>query len=183
MTRFTLFFDPGRLKQGLVPRLEMGPALESGRTYALIIDAAWQDEHHQPLAAVFTKRFRTRPLDTRQPDPARWQLTLPPAVTLNPLVVRFDEPLDHAMLQRVITVHSADATPLAGAIAITGHEQQWSFTPRNPWHPGTYRLRIESTLEDAAGNSIGRPFEVNLQQSPSTATTAPAVVEVPFTIR
>jgi hypothetical protein len=38
MTRFTLFFEPGRIKQGLVSRQELGPSLTSGRTYTLVID-------------------------------------------------------------------------------------------------------------------------------------------------
>src|SRR6185503_7621886 len=74
MTRFTLFFDPGRIKHGLVSRQELGPALTAGKIYTLVIDAAWQDEQHRPLVASAKKTFRTAPADTRQPDPVRWQI-------------------------------------------------------------------------------------------------------------
>ena len=36
-TRFTLFFDPGRVKEGILPNKQMGPALEAGRTYTLLV--------------------------------------------------------------------------------------------------------------------------------------------------
>src|SRR5579859_1325208 len=39
--RFTLFLHPGRIKLGLQPREELGPPLEEGKRYTLVIDAAW----------------------------------------------------------------------------------------------------------------------------------------------
>ncbi|MCH7864908.1 MAG: hypothetical protein IIC56_06820, partial [Proteobacteria bacterium] len=40
-TRLTLLFDPGRIKRGLKPHEEVGPALKPGRRYTLEIDAHW----------------------------------------------------------------------------------------------------------------------------------------------
>ena len=34
--RFTLLFDPGRIKRGLKPREELGPVLEAGKSYELV---------------------------------------------------------------------------------------------------------------------------------------------------
>ena len=42
-TRFTLVFDPGRIKRGLKPREEVGPVLEAGKSYSLVIDRQWLD--------------------------------------------------------------------------------------------------------------------------------------------
>ncbi len=42
-TRFTLLFDPGRIKRGLKPREEVGPVLEAGKSYCLVIDRDWPD--------------------------------------------------------------------------------------------------------------------------------------------
>src|SRR5207302_1594426 len=36
-TRFTLFFHPGRVKRGLKPREEVGPTLEEGKRYTLVV--------------------------------------------------------------------------------------------------------------------------------------------------
>src|SRR5262245_1541446 len=47
--RFTLFIDPGRIKHGLKPREDLGPVLEEGKTYTLVIDRAWTDANGNPL--------------------------------------------------------------------------------------------------------------------------------------
>src|SRR5262249_20228739 len=55
--RFTLFFDPGRIKRGLKPREEVGPALEEGKRYTLVIDRAWSDAEGNPLKETHRKTF------------------------------------------------------------------------------------------------------------------------------
>src|SRR5262245_16243020 len=40
-TRFTLYFDPGRIKRGLKPREEVGPVLVEGKKYTLVISSKW----------------------------------------------------------------------------------------------------------------------------------------------
>src|SRR4051794_15706011 len=57
MTRLTLFIDPGRIKRGVQPLEEVGPALMAGRQYRLVIDATWLDAAGRPLAHLFEKRF------------------------------------------------------------------------------------------------------------------------------
>src|SRR5262249_27975304 len=56
-TRFTLFLDPGRIKRGLKPREELGPALEDGKNYTLLIDRDWPDARGNPLKETFRKAF------------------------------------------------------------------------------------------------------------------------------
>jgi hypothetical protein len=180
MTRFTLFFDPGRIKQGLVPRLEMGPALVAGKSYTLEIDAAWQDEEHRPLAAKSRKTFRAMPSDARQPDPARWQITAPAAGSTQSLVAVFDEPLDFGLLQRALSVLDPGGTPVAGTITVDQNEKRWAFRPQTPWLSGVHKLRVQTILEDNAGNSVGRPFEVVLNQGARPAI--PENVDVPFAV-
>jgi hypothetical protein len=157
MTRFTLFFEPGRIKQGLVPRQEMGLALSRGKSYTLEVDQAWQDDRGRPLVQTFRKTFRVTEPDAIQPDPARWKIEPPVAGSNDALVVRFDEPLDHGMLQRVISVRG-----VAGKVVVSEQERRWSFSPDAPWKRGKHVLAVETILEDSAGNSIGRPFEVDL---------------------
>jgi hypothetical protein len=144
-----------------------------------VVDATWQDGEGRPLVESFKKSFRAIPADTRQPDPSRWRITPPAAGSTRPLVIDFDEPLDHAMLQHVISV--AGDHVLAGKVEVTEHERRWSFTPGSPWQPGRYLLAIDPNLEDAAGNSIGRPFELDLNQRPAPAT--PPVVRIPIEVR
>lgn len=178
-TRFTLFFEPGRIKQGLVPRHEMGLPLTRGKTYTLEVDARWQDDRGRRLVETFRKTFRVVEPDARQPDPARWIIEPPAARSLDPLVVRFDKSLDHGMLQRVITVRDLAGQTVSGKVAVSEKETRWSFTPAQKWRAERHVLVVETILEDSAGNSIGQPFEVDLNQ-PSKA--APASVEIPFEV-
>jgi hypothetical protein len=160
--RFTLFFDPGRIKVGLQPREELGPVLEAGKSYTLLIDRAWRDAQGEPLRSEFRKTFRAGPADGTSPDPKTWKLDPPAAGTRAALVARFPEPLDRAMLQRVLTVADASGKPLAGSVAVGAGETSWSFTPDAPWKGGNYDLVVDTSLEDLAGNSIERPFEVDV---------------------
>jgi hypothetical protein len=160
--RLTLLLDPGRVKRDLKPHVEIGGVLVEGRAYSLHIRADWRDATGNPLGGEFQKRFRVTKADTRQPEPARWQLTPPRARTRDPLVVIFDEPLDHALLQHVLRVADPEKHISEGDITIDWHETRWSFQPMKPWRAGNYQLIIEPALEDLAGNSIERPFEVYL---------------------
>jgi hypothetical protein len=160
-TRFTLFFDPGRIKRGLKPRELFGPALVEGRSYTLVVDQAWQDADGHPLKAAHRKKFKVVAPDDLQPKPADWQIIEPLAESRRPLVVAFGESLDHAMLQRVLTV-TRHGNAVAGRIAISKQESQWSFQPDAAWAAGQYSLSVDAALEDLAGNSIGRPFEVDV---------------------
>lgn len=179
--RFTLLFDPGRIKTGLKPREELGPVLRAGRTYTLVVDRRWRDAAGLPLAEGFRKTFRVGPPDATPPDPKAWTLTTPAAGTRAALVVRFPEPLDRALLERTLAVAGADGKPVAGRTAVHGDETAWSFWPEAPWGAGAYTLRVDRTLEDRAGNAIGRPFEVDVFRAVQRRETAEAVT-VPFTV-
>lgn len=161
-TRFTLFFDPGRIKRGLKPREEVGPALEEGKSYTLVIDRDWVDAEGNPLKESFRKLFKVGPPDDNPIDPKNWKLEPPTAGSLTPLRVRFPKPLDHALLERVIDITDSTGHELEGTIAVTEKETYWSFTPKKVWQAGGYHLTVDTALEDLAGNSIGRPFEIDV---------------------
>ncbi len=161
-TRFTLLFDPGRIKRGLKPREEIGPALEEGKSYTLIISAKWPDAQGQPLASDFRKTFQVISPDDDQPRTSNWRLSPPKVQTRDPLELRFPESLDHAMLQRVLRVVDSNGASVPGAVHVSQAETHWRFIPQQDWDAGEYVLRIDSALEDLAGNSIRRPFEVDM---------------------
>jgi hypothetical protein len=169
--RLTLLIDPGRVKQDLKPHKEVGRALLDGQTYTLLIDAAWRDAKGAPLAHEYRKSFRVTKADVRQPDPRRWRLTPPPAETSDPLIVNFDEPLDHGILQHSIRVADDEDGHIDGEISVDQRESRWVFRPAAPWSAGRQRLIIDGTLEDLAGNSIDRPFEVHLPSARPTNTS------------
>jgi hypothetical protein len=180
--RFTLFFDPGRIKRGLKPREEVGPSLEEGKSYTLRIDATWSDAEGNALKEAFSKKFRVGPPDDRPPDPKSWKIETPPAETQRPLVVGFPKAMDHALLGRMIWVVDSMQAKVAGEISIANDEKQWKFTPTSPWIAGRHNLVVDAALEDLAGNSIGRPFEVDVFH-PIQAATKAKTVAIPFEIR
>ncbi len=179
--RFTLLFDPGRVKRGLKPREEAGPVLAAGKSYELVIDGGWPDAEGNPLAGTFHKPFRTAPADGTSPDPKIWEIRPPAAGSREPLEVRFPESLDRAMLDRLVVVQDAAGNAVAGQVSVTGEETRWQFTPSHPWRASDYRLVIGTELEDPSGNSVARPFEVDVVGPISPRVTTETVVR-PFRI-
>lgn len=161
-TRLTILFDPGRIKRGLVPHNEVGPALEAGGKYVLVIDPSWMDATGSHLVEVYRKEFEAVAADRNPPDPAKWSLSSPPQASRESLKLIFPEPLDHALLERMLDVRGADGAPVKGTVSIEENETLWRFTPETPWQRGAYLLSIDTALEDLAGNRIGRPFDVDL---------------------
>jgi hypothetical protein len=180
--RFTLFFDPGRIKRGLKPREEVGPALVEGKRYTLVVDRGWRDEEGSPLKEGFRKSFAVTAPDDTPPDPKAWKLAPPPAGTRAPLRVSFPEPMDHALLHRLVWVADARGRKVPGNVAVGDGETRWSFTPAKPWAAGPYNLVADTRLEDLAGNSIGRPFEVDEFRRIEREVKA-ETVKLPFAVK
>jgi hypothetical protein len=189
--RLTLLFDPGRVKQGLKPREELGPILQVGHEYTLVIEPRvtnavgvnnwWYDAYGEVLTAAYRVRFRALPPETRPVEPAEWTLSPPPAGTRTPLSVALKRSLDHALLERVVRVVTPDGKPVEGGIKLGEHETSWHFTPRAEWMAGDYILEAESILEDLAGNRVGRAFEVD--ETGPQRDEPPMVYRRPFKIQ
>jgi hypothetical protein len=122
------------------------------------------------------------PPEERAIEPAEWRLEVPPDGTREPLRVSFPRPLDYGLLHRALRVVSGQGDPLEGTVDVQRAETRWLFTPRDPWRPGDYRLLAASTLEDVAGNRIGRPFEVEAFGSGAGARKATSAA-LPFRIQ
>ena len=162
LQRFTLLFDPGRVKRDLVPNREVGAPLVAGRSYTLLIDAKLRDAAGATLQSEYRKRFTVRAADRSSPDPQRWRIEAPARASRAALVLAFREPLDHGLLQRCISVLDASGAVVAGEVKVDREEQRWQFEPRAAWQEGEYRIRIDPALEDLAGNRIGRLFDEDM---------------------
>jgi hypothetical protein len=156
-TRYTLFFDPGRVKEGV---LRSGRPLMAGRRYRIRIAASWRDANGAPLAETFEHRFTAGPAQTAARDIDAWRIGSVAAGTRDVLTIAAPAPLDRAIALRAIGVTRADGTALDGDVALDATDMRWQFTPREPWTAGAYRVVALDTLEDPAGNRIGRAFEV-----------------------
>jgi len=161
-TRYTLFFDPGRVKTGIRPNDEMGRALTKGRRYTLVVDADWRDAYGRPLVAAFRHEFRAGPAIEEALDPLRWKVNPPRGGSRDPLVVSFPHALDRGLLARALGVESESGKATPGVQEVDAHETRWQFVPAAPWQTGRYRLVVLGILEDPSGNRIGRAFEIPL---------------------
>src|SRR5215471_7176925 len=94
-TRFTVLFDPGRVKRGILPNRRAGRPLHPGGTFSIVVRRDWPDGRARPLAADFRRKYRVGPAIERALNPSDWRITAPAAGSRDPLVVEFPWPLDH----------------------------------------------------------------------------------------
>ena len=90
--------------------------------------------------------------------------------------------MDRALAERVIRAIHGSGAPVEGKASLEDQERRWNFVPSAPWHPGTYQLVVETTIEDLAGNNIGKPFDVDLFESVQRRVTN-STVRLPFEVR
>jgi hypothetical protein len=179
--RFTLLFDPGRIKHGLKPREDLGPVLEAGKSYTLVIGKGWHDANGEPLKAQFRKPFKVGPQFDKPVDPKSWKIQAP-AGKNELLVVTLPKPHDHALLLREVWVIDAEGQKVAGTATVSDEETCWQFAPEAAWKPGKYRLVAKTTLEDLAGNKVGRLFEVD-EFGPVQKEVKAETIELTFEVK
>ena len=182
MTRLTLFIDPGRIKRGVQPLEEIGPALEEGKRFTLIIDRDWQDGDGLPLKESFQKMFHVGPPARDPLDAVKWKISPPKSGTLDALVIRFPAPLDHALALRMIRVARGPGEAIDGTASLEDDERRWKFTPARPWQRGPHQLLVQTTIEDLAGNNVGKSFEVDLFDNVDHRITNP-VARIAFEVK
>jgi hypothetical protein len=180
--RLTVLFDPGRIKRDLVPNREVGPPLNQGRRYALVIDRDWPDAKGVPLVSGYRKEFDVGPPDRTPLDIKTWRIHAPAPGAAAPLEIEFPEPIDAALLYRFIDVVNEKGEALDGSVTLDREETVWRFVPSRVWAAGAYRLEVVSTLEDLAGNKIGRTFDVDTFDTVQQQITAGSH-SVPFTVQ
>ena len=92
---------------------EMGAPLQAGRRYRLVIDGAWRDGRGRPLEAGVSRELVVGPEDRTAPDVSAWTVEAPESAHA-PLVVRFPDALDRALLAHALAVVDATGAPRAG---------------------------------------------------------------------
>jgi hypothetical protein len=180
-TRYTVILDPGRVKREILPNREMGRALHSGTGLTLVVKPDWPDAHGLPLAGEYRRRFQIAPAEQRALSTMQWRVAPPSAGSRDPVTVTFPTPLDFGLLQRSLSVQRGDSN-LTGHGRVGPAEIWWQFVPDSEWQRGPYMLKVDPTLEDVAGNRIGRAFEV-LSRGDAVSAESSMPVFVPFIVR
>ena len=86
------------------------------------------------------------------------------------------------MLQHVLVVLDGADNDVPGEVTVYKDETVWGFRPQQPWQAGQYYLSVDTALEDRAGNSIGRPFEVDMFRTVERVVT-PKLIKLPFEVQ
>ena len=157
-----LFIHPGRIKWGVELRDLMGPVLYEKRSYTLVVRGDWTDLEGNKLGKDTIKKFRTTAEDRVRVELDDWKLTAPRTGTRNALTLTLSKCLDYRSLQKGLTVTNARGLVRGGAIAIGKEEKSWRFTPTEPWQAGPHRISVGTDVEDVAGNTPARPFDMDL---------------------
>jgi len=179
--RLTMTFDPGRIKRGLTSNQTMGPPIAEGKLYTLAIDREWLDARGVPMTEGFRKAFRGGPADRIPPDPGGWRIAPPKAGTPGVLTVTFPEPMNYALLQRMLQVKEPRGA-VPGTVGTGRDEMEWRFLPRDRWEAGDYQVVVDTALEDLAGNRIGQPFDIDVFEH-VTEHIAMKTISLPFSVR
>jgi len=176
--RLTVLFDPARIKRGLIAHRRQGYPLRVGEPIEVVIDRAFPDAEGRPLVRTFVKRYDVDRDVRERVDPGRWKLEPPATGTTDPLRVEFDRPLDHALVQRCLSIIDGDQHHVGGHAFIGVEERSWEFVPKAPWHHASYTLVVDPILEDLAGNSVTRVFDRDLAEPADSPTeTQPVTIE------
>ena len=90
------------------------------------------------------------------------------------------------MLQRMLTVTDHNDRAITGTVAVNLNETEWRFRPQANWIAGKYSVRVMTLLEDLAGNSIAKLFEVDVTSSDDTGggrqTDLGPLLSLPFEV-
>ena len=178
--RLTMTFDPGRIKRGLTSNQKMGPPIAEGRLYTLAIDREWLDARGVPMKEGFRRTYRGGPANRLPPDPAKWRIAPPKPGSRDALSVEFGEPMNYALLQRMLTVQGPGGS-VSGTVSTGPEERTWRFVPQAPWTSGSYRLVVDTNIEDLAGNHVGQPFDIDVFEH-VTEHIATKTISLPFRV-
>ncbi len=162
-TMLTLWLDPGRIKRDLQPNKLLGPPLTSGRHYQLFIDSNWHDQEGNSLVEAHAKKIIAYGRDRNSPSPKSWTLRIPSVGSTDALEVGFHEAMDFVLLLHTIHILDPEGKVLIGTTSVSKDQTMYSFIPIDGWKSGTYKMEIESRLEDLAGNNLNRPFDRDLE--------------------
>lgn len=180
--RLTLLFDPGRIKRGVGPNVQVGAPLQRSKNYTLMISQSMKDFRGKTLAGAFTKSFTAEAPIRSALLPEKWLSGLPKAKSQEPLILKFSRIMDRPMLFRSIRVLDADGQVVKGSMTVLENETRWEFVPSSPWDAGQYRLAVSTDLEDVAGNNVRASFDVAEDETIMNVKSAGRVF-VPFILK
>ncbi|MFY0650566.1 MAG: hypothetical protein JXQ96_00965 [Cyclobacteriaceae bacterium] len=180
-TILTLWIDPGRIKRDLVLNKMLGSPLREGQDYGIKISGKWKSAHGKELGEDVLLSFTSSTADRKSPNVDAWKFILPKNKSIDPLVIVFDEVLDYVLSGECIFLER-DNEEIKGSTEVLQNKKQWTFTPSTSWKVGEYQIKVETRLEDLAGNNLNRLFDVDLTERAPSASSDKVIVSRTLTI-
>lgn len=181
-TLLTLWLDPGRIKTDLIPNRERGLPLTEGKSYSVAIDSSWKSIEGAPLKNGYAKKFHVGPRDDTQPNVNDWQLRMQDEDSGKSLYLDFKEPMDAFLAKETIRIYDMEDTRIHGQFKLLHKERVLRFVPDKEWSSPEIELRVESRLEDLAGNNLERRFDTPIGDGKSRAKDTPKIRSLKYKI-
>jgi hypothetical protein len=163
-TTLTLWLDPGRIKRDLQPNKNMGPPLQQGERFELLVQKDWRDANGASLSETYKQSFIVGIRDSISPDIKLWTFHLPQTGTNEPLSIDLNEALDYVLLNNCIRITDSSGNVFKGSMSVNTTGTGLTFTPADHWKSGNYNLECKARLEDLAGNNLNRLFDNDLSK-------------------
>lgn len=162
--QLTIWIEPGRIKRGLGPNVELGPVLEENNSYSLFISGRFRDENGVELDQDYVKKFVAGEAD-------REKLNVDEVVTKyhsedksNYLTVKFGEAVDFSSSIANLSIQGSSTQVIKGSWQLTNEDTEAIFTPESKLEKGHYEVLLNSVIEDLAGNNFVRNFDQEINE-------------------
>jgi hypothetical protein len=165
-----VWIEPGRIKRDLGPNRLLGPVLESGKQFKLRISSKIKDQNGIPLEGVSEHDFIVEEADRCSPSIDRWELTI---LNNENFRIKFDEPLDYGSAKNAFEVEG-----ISGEWLMSNDQMSISFAAHEKIRAGSYKIKVDSNVEDLAGNNLNRLFDQDIKNNKTTNRNHQLILEV-----
>lgn len=161
--RFTLLFDPGRIKRTLKSNMDLGSPLKEGEKYLLLIDSTWRDTNGNHLQSGYSKELNIANAQRTKLSASSVKVRPPKANSRDEVVLSFDRPMDHVLMTKYISLSHSSVGDIHGTVQMID-DYTCTFTPHYEWSSGEYEVRISPWVEDVCGNNFNNAFDLDLEK-------------------
>lgn len=152
----TLWLDPGRIKQDLIPNKKLGVVMNDHHQYRLHVSKGWRGRNGLELEQDYDRTIVTSDRDVKKPDIRNWTVSM----NDDTVVIDLHESLDWSLIQSTVSIEHNESKTITMPC-----EKKLCLVPVKTLAAGSYTLKIESRLEDLAGNNLNRLFETDVTTS------------------
>ncbi len=143
-TRLSIIIHPsGLLHGGKNTSHGKQPAFYDGKSYKITLNDKLKDIYGRKIEP-YSYSFTATKRDMTKPCIIKKDIKIPTKETMQPLVLRFSEPMDYWMMTRNIKLDHL------GSWTTDDDGTQWQFVPTKKWHKKTYKVDMSYFVTDLA---------------------------------